>query len=193
MRAALIDALGFGVLEVDDTWRVGYANHMSRAVFAAADAIRLVDGRIEFRRGLERERADRWLKQARLTNANDPLALPRSTGRVPYVLYKFSADGLPEEGAEAWQLLLLLDPSQSPAIGAEALMQVFELTRTEAKLASALAGGLSLQTFAEKADMAPGTARRHLERIFLKTGVDRQAELVRLALACALPVRRPSL
>lgn len=72
-------------------------------------------------------------------------------------------------------------------------MQVFELTRTEAKLASALAGGLSLQAFAEKADMAPGTARRHLERIFLKTGVDRQAELVRLALACALPVRRPSL
>jgi DNA-binding CsgD family transcriptional regulator len=50
-----------------------------------------------------------------------------------------------------------------------------------------LAGGRPLGACAEALGIAERTARRHLEAIFAKTGVCRQADLIRLVLS--LPPR----
>jgi DNA-binding CsgD family transcriptional regulator len=60
------------------------------------------------------------------------------------------------------------------------LSQLFGLTRAEAALATQLSRGLQLQDAADALNISPHTARTQLKAIFAKTGVSRQAELVRL-------------
>lgn len=56
----------------------------------------------------------------------------------------------------------------------------FGLTKTEARLAAALYEGCSIPQAAHRMGVANSTARTHLQRIFDKTGVRRQADLVRV-------------
>lgn len=63
---------------------------------------------------------------------------------------------------------------------ASILMGLFDLTPAEVKLASALTRGLSLKAAAVEAGIAFSTARSYLERIFAKTGVHQQSQLVAL-------------
>jgi DNA-binding CsgD family transcriptional regulator/PAS domain-containing protein len=59
------------------------------------------------------------------------------------------------------------------------LADLFQLTNREAALASLLARGLTLAEAADELGVTEQTARTYSKRIFLKTGVRRQTELVR--------------
>lgn len=72
-----------------------------------------------------------------------------------------------------------LNPSNlvpSPSI----LTGLFDLAPSEARLAVALTEGRALKDFAAEAGITFGTARKYLDRIYLKTGTHRQNELVSL-------------
>lgn len=60
--------------------------------------------------------------------------------------------------------------------------QIFDLTPSEAHLAALLAAGLSLAEAAQKLDLTENTVRSYCKTILSKTGVSRQADLVRLIL-----------
>lgn len=60
--------------------------------------------------------------------------------------------------------------------------QIFDLTPSEAQLAALLASGLSLTEAAEKLEFTENTVRSYCKTILSKTGVGRQADLVRLIL-----------
>ncbi len=83
-------------------------------------------------------------------------------------------------------------PEPSPQI----LSVLFDLSPAEAKLASALGSGCSLKTAALNLNITVKTARTYLERVFYKTGTQRQSELVALlrgagpaaSIAAATPV-----
>jgi DNA-binding CsgD family transcriptional regulator len=60
--------------------------------------------------------------------------------------------------------------------------QLFDFTPAETRLALRLAGGMSLGEACEDLGISPHTGRAHLKTIFAKSGVTRQAELVRLIL-----------
>jgi DNA-binding CsgD family transcriptional regulator len=78
-----------------------------------------------------------------------------------------------------------------PAGFTELIRDLFELTPKEAELAAALVAGHSLREAAENANIRFSTARSHLERIFQKTGVRQQSQLVAL-LKSAQPILRRS-
>ncbi len=67
--------------------------------------------------------------------------------------------------------------------------QLFDLTDTEAKFASALASGSSLTEAADAQGVRISTARTHLARIFQKTNTRQQSQLVSLLRSAALPLR----
>ena len=67
--------------------------------------------------------------------------------------------------------------------------QLFDLTDTEAKFASALASGLSLTEAAVAQGVRISTARTHLARIFQKTNTRQQSQLVSLLRSAALPLQ----
>lgn len=60
--------------------------------------------------------------------------------------------------------------------------QLFGLTPAEARVAVLLANGLNLAQIAEKVGITEKTARSYSKQAFTKTGVNRQADLVRLLL-----------
>jgi DNA-binding CsgD family transcriptional regulator len=64
--------------------------------------------------------------------------------------------------------------------GADALAAAFGLTPAETKVLSSLFARCTLVETAAYLGIARPTAKTHLEHIFLKTGVTRQAELMRL-------------
>jgi DNA-binding NarL/FixJ family response regulator len=86
-------------------------------------------------------------------------------------------------GAEAVAVLLVSDPERQPLPSVETVGRLFELTDAEARLALALTEGRRIEEAAEALGLTISSARTYLKRIFGKTGVTRQAELVRLVLA----------
>lgn len=60
------------------------------------------------------------------------------------------------------------------------LRESYGLTAAEASVAVCLAGGLSTNEIAERRQVSRGTVRSQLKQIFVKLGVRRQAEVVRL-------------
>jgi DNA-binding CsgD family transcriptional regulator len=64
--------------------------------------------------------------------------------------------------------------------GADAVAAAFGLTPAETKVLASLFGGRTLADTAATLGITRPTAKTHLEHIFLKTGVTRQAELMRL-------------
>jgi DNA-binding CsgD family transcriptional regulator len=74
---------------------------------------------------------------------------------------------------------LIIDAERRPPNVEGYLRALFKLTRTEARVASAITSGARLASVAESLEILLSTARTHLHRIFEKTETRRQAELVK--------------
>ena len=77
-------------------------------------------------------------------------------------------------------LLLLAEAANASIPDADLLRLLFDLTPTEARLTRHLVEGRTPAEAAALLGIMDATARTHLRRVFAKTGVRRQAELVRL-------------
>jgi DNA-binding CsgD family transcriptional regulator len=73
--------------------------------------------------------------------------------------------------------------------GADALAAAFGLTPAETKVLASLFAGHTLAETAATLGITRPTAKTHLEHIFLRTGVTRQAELMRLWTGLISPTR----
>lgn len=85
--------------------------------------------------------------------------------------------------SRAAALIQFSDPFAVPKPRGAVLSALYRLTATESRLADALLQGLEVREAAESLGITFETARFHLKRIFVKTGVGRQAELIRLMLS----------
>jgi len=81
-------------------------------------------------------------------------------------------------------IIIFMSDYESPLnVSYESLCAVHNLTKAEAKVAVALANGLTLNAYAETNNVSLHTVRTQLKRVFEKTGVSGQPELVRLILS----------
>jgi DNA-binding CsgD family transcriptional regulator len=81
-------------------------------------------------------------------------------------------------GALSVVFITSMVPSTSPP--APLLQALFDLTPAEARMASQITAGKSIEQISSATGVAQNTIRTHLKSIFQKTGVQRQAELVSL-------------
>lgn len=77
-------------------------------------------------------------------------------------------------------LLILTDLNEARRISRSSVMKIFGLTPAQARLASLLMEGKSLEEIALDMNISSGTARNYLKAVFLRTGTRRQGELVSL-------------
>jgi DNA-binding CsgD family transcriptional regulator len=92
-----------------------------------------------------------------------------------------SAATLPENLAghrHASVMLLIADPDEVAGIGAAALRQMHGFTAAEARLTLQLLLGRDLPTAATALGISVHTAKTLLKRAFIRTGTNRQSELV---------------
>lgn len=95
-----------------------------------------------------------------------------------------SLQSSPDPGrAHGAALVFLFDPEQLPALSTERARKAFGLTRAEAILATELCRGATLDEIALQRGVSAHTIRTQLKNVFVKTGSNRQSDLVALLLA----------
>jgi DNA-binding CsgD family transcriptional regulator/PAS domain-containing protein len=75
------------------------------------------------------------------------------------------------------------DPEASVRIPPEALRIAFDITPAEARVASLLIRGIRASRIADALQLSTHTVRNEIKSLFLKTGTNRQSELIRLLLS----------
>lgn len=88
------------------------------------------------------------------------------------------------DNEQATAVVFISDPLQEQHVSAEILSLLYGLTKAEARLARELALGRTLDEISDRHQVSKHTLRAQLKAIFGKTGLTRQAELVRLVIGC---------
>jgi DNA-binding CsgD family transcriptional regulator len=91
--------------------------------------------------------------------------------------------------------VLAVTPLASPSAPDLALIQgLFDLTAAEARVASGVTEGLTLDQIAERHGVALGTIRTQIKSVFAKTGSSRQSQLAGLLAAQPkIPLEPPTM
>jgi DNA-binding CsgD family transcriptional regulator len=174
---------------VDRSCHVVWANLSARLL--VGDGIALCDGRLVATAAEKRDALASLLRRA--LDAGDveaqqhpgAIMIPRSPGSTPLVAVVRPLEAPAHAESAARAVVYVSDPDRGLRASRERLRQLFGLTRSEAELVARLASGYGVRETAAQLGITQETARSHVKRAFLKTGVRRQAELVRLALATA--------
>ena len=180
---AALDAGRNGIVLLDRSGRVLYMNEVARAVFGANDGLLLRDRtvrsghpasaealRLAIERAIETTRGLRRSSGGHL-HVERPSRQQAYAVTVSPVAGRFAANGA---------AAVLIIESHQPASGAAELVAQYRLTPREVAVASELARGLSPTEAAGRLAMRVGTIRTHIKHIYRKTGVSRQAQLVRV-------------
>jgi len=182
-----LEGLGVGAVLVTCDGRVRFANRLAETILARADGIAARHGRLEARTPAITASLHRLIGEAANTGAGlgvasgGVLALPRTEGDDLHVLVcPIPVGGSGGLGPAVPTALVFINESGGDfALGPEHLVRLYGLTPAEAKLVSALVGGISLDEYTELAGISLATAKTHLQRVFGKTGWHRQSDVVR--------------
>jgi DNA-binding CsgD family transcriptional regulator/PAS domain-containing protein len=189
-RQAAIEALDvapIGVVTVDRTGTIIRANRYAQAVLASGEGLARSEGGLVLERPGQRIRLRDVLAQTNKnrTNAGFPevvlYTIPRFRRQRPLtclIAPVASGDAARTDGPAA--LVFVSDPERTVAFEPMRIARLYGLSRAEARVAALLARGLRLEEIGEHLGIAYETVRKHLKQIFTKTGVSRQAELVRV-------------
>ncbi|GAB5452054.1 MAG: helix-turn-helix transcriptional regulator [Halioglobus sp.] len=194
--AGVVEQLQVATIILDENGLVLSTNPTAQALLQEGRGIELVDGRprltdkpadSEFSALLERVRSAR---RDHAPLPADAMQIPASDADADLGLV---ARALPPSAAAAGRgtpsiALFINDPQQSTEAAVQVIGRLFDLTPTEASLALLLSQGLSLDEVSGELGISRNTARAHLRAVFAKTGVSRQAGLVRLILRSVAPL-----
>lgn len=194
LYADTVDHLAVATLVLDERGRVLNTNAVARQLLETGDGLALSEERLH----IEDRRTDSQLQElignaiaaqrAGTTGMARALRIPRPSGLQDYglVLRPVPLSEWAEGQSSPCVAVFISDPElgelDSSKRSGELLRELFQLTPAEASLALKLARGLSLAEISAGQNISQHTARAQLKAVFAKTGVSRQAELVRLVL-----------
>jgi DNA-binding CsgD family transcriptional regulator len=183
-----------GSILIDGAGTVILLDDAAKESLDTGDGLRLEKGRIRAGNGGTSEALDRLIRACASPGqankaAGTTLTIPLRGKRRPLQAVVSPFHALNRAADLAWlgiprpaAIVAIADPERAHRIPAERLRTQFGLTRAETALAREIAKGDGRQAAAARLGISVGTARTHLMRVFEKTGVRRQAELVRLLL-----------
>jgi DNA-binding CsgD family transcriptional regulator/PAS domain-containing protein len=193
--AEVLDTLRCGVLLTDSRGKILHANRAADEMLRAAVHVRDGGGILE----AKGQSAAREMRAAIALATEDETQIGR-TGLAVRLgdagAAAMFAHVLPLAGGE---LRTRLVPTAVAAVfigappdhwdGATLLAAAYMLTPAETRVLASLLAGRTLDETAGELKIAATTARSHLDHIFAKTGISRQAELIRLGTEIAPPGR----
>jgi DNA-binding CsgD family transcriptional regulator len=112
------------------------------------------------------------------------MLISRPSGRRPYVVLAspLRAGQRRVDDRQPAVVVFASDPERTPEFPPARLSRLYGLTPAEAQLALQVAGGHDLREIAATSKRTMNTVRTQLKQVFHKTGVKRQAQLMRLVL-----------
>ncbi|WER49065.1 helix-turn-helix transcriptional regulator [Cupriavidus sp. WKF15] len=193
--AGAIDRMLVGMVMIDESGTIIKTNAAADEILAARDGIRIAMGTLEVNYGQENRKFQRLLRQSMAAHrgaamaGTEAMSVTRPSGKarlgllirtVP--LSEWSEDNRRRPAC----VVFIRDPERKSRASRDMVRQLFDFTPAETELALQLANGLTLDESAEELGISKNTARAHLRAIFSKTGVTRQAKLVRMLLGSVI-------
>jgi pSer/pThr/pTyr-binding forkhead associated (FHA) protein/DNA-binding CsgD family transcriptional regulator len=181
---AALDRLRIGIVLVDPEGRVLLANRTAETLLADGDGIGIARNRIDVsdasasRQLAALLREDPGHRGGALTVARARAARPLTLMVTP-LRNQRDRLGTPL----ATRAVFISDPDRGLETSEQLLARLYDLTPAEARVATLLVQGYSLEEASDELGVAVGTSRSHLKSIFQKTECRRQSDLVRLLLA----------
>lgn len=181
---AVLDGLPFGVIVVDGKGTALLVSRRAEQILTQQDGLVIHGGKLAASRPTDTARLRRliartWhLADGPGPHASDALQLARLSGRNSLVVRI-----VPLQPKIAALAVLVCDPETRTQVEQSLLHQLYRLTPAEARLVAALAQGERLESAAKALGVTLGTGRTYLKRVFLKMGVSRQIDLMRLVLS----------
>jgi DNA-binding CsgD family transcriptional regulator len=167
--------LRFGIAGVDDALRVGFRNRAFTTIVDAGDGLVLQDGALRAQRARDHSRLLAVVEAVAAGTEAASLTIDRPSGRAPYTVQAW-----PVPTREPQVLLFVTDPCRRPKLSGPQLVGLYDFSRAEAEVAARIGSGETPEQAASALGISVKTCRHHLESIFRKTGVGRQAALVGL-------------
>jgi DNA-binding CsgD family transcriptional regulator len=187
-----LDDLHQGFLLVDAQARPVFVNRVGRALLDARDGLRLEAGSLTAPNADDGVGLRAMIAACALEGniaAGGQISLRRQSGRLPLDILVTPVRHETTIATASWTMaqrpaaiVLVSDPEMAVQSRIEVLRERFGFTPAEATFALEIIKGDGRQATADRLGITVGTARSHLSKIFDKTGVTRQAELVRLLL-----------
>lgn len=123
-------------------------------------------------------------------HATQNLQLHRDGGQRPLmaaVLRPFEGQRMQLSADDPAVLVLIADPQSSTTTSVAEVCALYGLTAGETRLAEALCHGMTIAEAATALNLQRESARTYVRRIFAKTGVARQSDLIRLLMSSRIP------
>lgn len=190
--AAACETVGHGIVIIEAHTPV-YTNTAADRMLRCADGLRIDNGCLRAQDAAADVQLRRYI--ARTVEPDDrhvwggSFLCPRPSGRRPYIVHIAPINpnyvAAPGHGRT---MIVVVDPERQPEPPAALLRRLYGLTKGEAQVALLVMRGEGLAPIAEELCVSLTTVKTHLRHVFDKTGIHRQAELVRL-LAMLDPVR----
>lgn len=190
LYADAINRLSVATILLNDKGVVQKLNDYAQSLLDSADGLKLVGDRLEASYPSDNKELQKRIKEAFEARergesvSGELLSVTRPSGEVNLgIVFEAIPDtGWLDDSDRSTLLLYVRDAVNKSTVSSEVAKKLFDFTPAETALALELANGLSLEDAAEKLGIMRNTARAHLRAIFSKTGVRRQAELVRVML-----------
>ena len=188
---ALLDNPRIGVLELDWRGRILEGNDRARSILRHGDGLLDRNGMLRARAPADQVRSNGWW-----ATRCRPLARSLSVGRWcsaarPWCRRSWCTSNRvggpqPDHGARhVAALVLIVEPGRQHRIDPDLVATALELTPAETKVAVWLAEGNSVGDMADATGHTKAAIYWHLQQIYQKHSISRQADLVRLVLSLA--------
>ncbi|QBR02821.1 helix-turn-helix transcriptional regulator [Paraburkholderia pallida] len=197
LYASAIDRMLVGIVTLDESGAIMNTNSVADEILSESDGLRMAHGNIEAMDGQENRTLQRLIRHAMMGHFGtagplvEAMPVTRSGDRPKLgVLVRTVplSDWSEDNRRRPATVLFLRDPDRKSQRSQEIVRKLFDLTPAETSLALLLTNGLTLEEAAEELGISKNTARAHLRSIFSKTGVTRQATLVRILLGSVVPL-----
>ena len=188
---ALLESWRVGVVHLDRRGRILEANDRARHILRNGYGLSDKDGVLHALKAAEQLRLQRLVAEALPTpgtvSVSGSMPLRHSSGMRPLLVH-VKPVGVPQPaygGRHAAALVLLVEPGYRWRINPDLVAEILGLTPGESQVAVWLAEGKSVDEIARETGHTRRAVYWHLQQIYQKNHISRQADLVRLVLSVA--------
>ena len=186
----MLDTTGAGIILLDPRGRIVEVNDRARDLLRAGDGLFDERGFLLARRPEDNAELQEMLKRAMPPFRDQGVSgsmMVRRASALPQMVY-VNPVGRQETDSRPWPvaaLVLVVDPASRFRIDPAIAGATLGLTGMESHVAVLLAEGRSVAQIAAAVGRKESTIRTHVKHIFVKLGLSRQVDLVRLVLSLA--------
>jgi DNA-binding CsgD family transcriptional regulator len=183
----VLDRLPTGVVLIDQNKKIILANKCAQKLFHQKNGLHIKQNEVHATNLLDNRKFQELIREV----SNVEHGLEKSGGAVmvsrkssehamPVLISPLSSKEFSYENRRAVAALFISDPDLGIPGPQEIFRKLYGLTPSEARLSSALLQGKNVTQVARELHIKVNTVRSHLKSIFLKTGANRQSELIRI-------------